>query len=61
MGTYRKISKRKIFFRVLVNQNMTYLFLKLTKSALEVSPYKWKGGLVRQPENVHVADAPGFI
>lgn len=28
------------------------------QSALEVSPYKWKGGLVRQPDNVHVAEAP---
>ena len=40
---------------------MIFCVFKLRKSALEVSPYKWKGGLVRQPDNVHVAEAPGLI
>ena len=28
------------------------------QSALDVSPYKWKGGAVKQPEHVHAVDAP---
>jgi ethanolamine-phosphate phospho-lyase len=28
------------------------------QSALDVSPYKWKGGAVKQPSHVHTVDAP---
>ncbi|CBY33432.1 unnamed protein product [Oikopleura dioica] len=28
------------------------------QSALDVSPYKWKGGAVKQPSHVHLVDAP---